>query len=362
MGRNQFAAWLTVVEKLYIRPERVDITAWASEHNKDTNDVSVLNEFVTFVCHSFGTTDHHSDQTFVIPAGFEEKLTITPQNRGGDFMLALQITAFPRTTTLKDFKIKELTLHNHVGKIVLSNIVVYNLSITGVGDFDIRDCLIGTLNLRGRAASDFEIYGGMIFNIICSPPASELPFNGSVHFDRSVYLPKKSNEQMRGAQAYRNLRSHMAKLENTPMVSRFNRLEQLVERERQTRFDRSISNLYQLLSDYGSSSLRPVLWFILLFLITFVLVLRVDGADKGNPNELAGWQTTLFKEGLAPEVERAFVLTMQSTLNPVGVFGTKGLIVAKYDWLAGWLILHGLLSALFIALFIFAVRRRFKMS
>jgi hypothetical protein len=49
-------------------------------------------------------------------------------------------------------------------------------------------------------------------------------------------------------------------------------------------------------------------------------------------------------------------------LNPLGIFGTKGAVVANSGWLAIWLFVHGLLSALFIALFIFAVRRRFKVT
>jgi hypothetical protein len=55
-------------------------------------------------------------------------------------------------------------------------------------------------------------------------------------------------------------------------------------------------------------------------------------------------------------------LAVQATLNPLGIFGTKGAVVASSGWLAFWLFLHGIFSTLFIALLILAVRRRFKVG
>jgi hypothetical protein len=154
----------------------------------------------------------------------------------------------------------------------------------------------------------------------------------------------------------------MSKLENAPMVSRFHRLEQSVERENLALFDRLLSHGYRVLSDYGSSSLRPVACLVLLMLLTASLTYATDGAQLKQTNDLNGWESGLRGNGFWVQAERAFVLATQATLNPLGIFGRRGVLVAKFGWLATWLVLHGLLSTLFVALFIFAVRRRFKVT
>jgi hypothetical protein len=152
------------------------------------------------------------------------------------------------------------------------------------------------------------------------------------------------------------------KLIDGEMASLFHRLEQLVERENQGWFDRLLSRNYSVLSNYGSSSLRPLIYFMLLFFATFIIIFANDGAGYGNAADFLGWQTGLVGGGCGARAERALTLAGQATLNPLGVFGTKGLLVAKYGWLETWLTLHGVLSALFLALFIFAARRRFKIT
>jgi hypothetical protein len=153
----------------------------------------------------------------------------------------------------------------------------------------------------------------------------------------------------------------MLKLENNPMVTRFHSLEQRLERQYAGPFDNLISRFYCILSNFGSSTIKPVLWFVFLFAFTFLIVLW-DGATAGPSNELVGWQGALVGNSIDARLRRAFTLTAQSTLNPLGVLGTKGAVVAKDGWLALWLTVHGLFSAILIALFFFAVRRRFKIT
>ena len=155
------------------------------------------------------------------------------------------------------------------------------------------------------------------------------------------------------------MRAHMAALENAPMVSRFHQLEQSVERENLGGVDRFLSFGYKILSNYGSSSGKPLVWLLSLLLVTFFLALLDGGSASG---ELTGWQTSLQGEEWQAQVERAASLALQATLNPLGIFGTKGAVVAKSGWLACWLFVHGVFSALFIALLILAVRRRFKVG
>jgi hypothetical protein len=264
---------------------------------------------------------------------------------------------------LEAFSVKHLEIRNSIGSVSLSNLLIDTLSLSGrLGDYRITNCQIGTLVVDPGAVHDFDIRGGMVLDIQCPPPTGQSPFTGSVHFDRSVYLPRKPGVRLAGPQPYRNMRAHMLKLENAPMVTRFHSLEQAVERHNQSLFDRAISVCYGALSDYGSSTIRPVIWFLGVLLFTFVIVFVSDGAIPTQSVDPKGWQSGLAGEDLAARAERALVLTTGATVNPLGIFGLTGLLVARYGWLATWLPLHGLLSALCLVLLIFALRRRFEIT
>ncbi len=127
-------------------------------------------------------------------------------------------------------------------------------------------------------------------------------------------------------------------------------------------FSRLISALYEYLSDYGSSVARPALYFIALMMFTFAITLCFDGATYANSDEPYGWQQGLIGSDYEAQLMRSLVLTGQATLNPLGIFATKVLLVAKTGLLAFWLTVHGLISTILIALFIFAVRRKFKIT
>lgn len=245
----------------------------------------------------------------------------------------------------------------------LTDVWVDTLRLDRCGDVSLLNCFIGTLIVNFESASTLDVRGGGVLDITCPAPSSKGPFTGSVYFDKKVYFSRAPGLRLKGPQPYRNMRAHMLKLENTPMVSLFHTLEQATERKMEKfGFHRAISALYEYLSDYGSSALRPFVLFIALFGITFLFVLVFDGAVHADTADLAGWQKTLTGDDWLARARRAFVLAGQATLNPLGVFGTKGLLVAKTGLLALWLSVHGLLSTIFIALFVFAIRRRFKMG
>jgi hypothetical protein len=263
---------------------------------------------------------------------------------------------------LKDISLTEFDFSDSIGHFSLKNLMVASLRISLCEDFSLENCWIGTLYLQGSSARLFEVRGGGILNIQSPPPTAENPFTGSVHFDKHVYLPRRSNDWLKGPQSYRNMRSHMLKLENNPMVTRFHRLEQLLERETADPFDNLISWVYSGLSGFGSSTLKPVLCFAALLVLTFLFALW-GGVAAAHPDDLVGWQRALIDHyAWGASLRRAVTLTAQSTINPVGVFGTRAAVYAQNGWLASWLVLHGLLSAILVALFAIAVRRRFKIS
>ena len=208
--------------------------------------------------------------------------------------------------------------------------------------------------------------GGCILNLDCPPPGDENPFTGSVTFSNHVFLPRSTTFPISGAQPYRNLRSQLAKLQNSPAVGFVHAAEQGIEREQYSRFNKFLSICYEALADYGFSTLRPIVWLVILWILSALVILAVDGAERPPEFEkviyLGSWREILIDDGWVGRLSRAVLLSIYSMVNPLGVFGVKSLIVAKHWSLQVFLLFEGIMSIAFIALFILALRRRFRMQ
>lgn len=207
---------------------------------------------------------------------------------------------------------------------------------------------------------------GCVLNFKCAVPGSTNPFTGSISF-KNVFFPKNRKEYLlEGPQPYRNIRHHLRNIENGMMANLFHSAELAVEREDDKPTDKIISYAYELFSDFGSSAGRAIgSWFFLGFLVTFILFVS-DGAIQAftEATKYPGWKSFLinYADCWQNDLRRSFYLSFQNMLNPLSLFGIKILLVAKNGWLAIILAIQGLLSAILIALMIFAIRRRFKMG
>jgi hypothetical protein len=233
----------------------------------------------------------------------------------------------------------------------------------GKWDCVLEDTFIGDLVLYGQNFTSLYVSGGGILNIQCDVPGGNNPIVGSAVIRRSTYFPHEVGLRLKGPQPYRNMRHHMEALQNGPAASLFFTLEQAVERKLHRAFsiDRLISWLYGALSDYGSSAQRPFWYFLGLFALSCAIVFLSDGAIFSDGLNTSSWELDMMGDGCPARMLRAIVLTGQATLNPLGVFGTRGLLIAKYKFLEAWLFLDGVFSVLLLALFLLAIRRRFKM-
>lgn len=277
--------------------------------------------------------------------------------------IMLEFNQAPDALLLQNMGAKTLRFISCVGRIVLRNLFVRSLMLAQCVDVQLDNCWIEQLDILNGGIGSLQVSGGGIYRIFCRAPGTN-PFGGSVHFDRSVYFPRSIEGAPERVQAYRNMRAHMLELENTLMVNRFHTLEQATERrlDRRYTFQRFVSWLYEMLSDYGASALRPLLWFLALLCLTTAILYLSDGVETVSADEFRGWQTALIGHSRSAAIHRAVALTMQSTLNPFGIFGPKGLVVARCSALEPWLLFHGLATTVLAALFILAIRRRFKMQ
>jgi len=273
---------------------------------------------------------------------------------------------YQRQIDLENISIRQLQIYGSNKPVTLKNLRVDKLTFGSVdGVTKMENVWIGDLVFSaGNRFQSFYCSGGGILNIAVDTPDGNNPFNGSIHFADNIYFPRKIGFRLEGPQPYRNMRAHMLKLENTPMVSRFFTLEQATERRLDPKWslNRFISWIYELLSDYSASTPRPIMALAILFLISSTITYISDGAAVGDPIDLVGWQKNLCGDSQTASALRAVVLAGNAILNPLSVLGVKGLLVPKYSWLAFWNWLSSAFAALFIALFFLSVRRRFKMT
>ena len=229
-------------------------------------------------------------------------------------------------------------------------------------DIRLRRCNIGTLRVQQGSLRHYEMQGGSLLNVDCPPPGPGNPFTGKVAFTEDVFFPRESDTYiLPGPQPYRNLRYHLRALENAQMANVIHSAELAVEREDDSWTNWFVSHLYEGMSDFGSSALRPFLWLLLLYSVSVCAIFYWSGAEIPPLSDLVGWQRALNDPAWG-EYWRAFYLALQPVVNPIGIFGPKWLLIPRYSELAAWLSLHGFLSLILLALLIFAIRRRFKIQ
>lgn len=224
---------------------------------------------------------------------------------------------------------------------------------------------LGCLWLRPASILSLDVSGGGILDIDCVPPGEKNPFVGSVSFNR-VFLPRKKGVYgMPGAQPYRNLRYHLNALQNAPAASFVHSAEQGMERQDERLLNWLFSYLYELLSDYGASPARPIGWLIALWVCLTLTLFMFDGVEVGTKGmDPVGWQASLIGDDWCNRLLRSVALSVQP-LSWLGALSSQGRtvqLVAANIWFQGALIFEGILSAVLLALFAFALRRRFRMA
>ncbi len=266
------------------------------------------------------------------------------------------------TLALTDLSIKTLYVVGNA-KLRLNNCNIRHLQ-TQAPNTEIRlyQSNVGTLYAVGGALGHYEMQGGSLLNVVCPPPGSGNPFTGTVSFTTDVFFPRERDTYiLAGPQPYRNLRYHLRSLENAQMANLIHSAELAVEREDDSWTNRVVSYLYEWMSDFGSSALRPFLWQVLLYVSSVCAILYSDGAAVSVPSDLAGWQEALV-DPICGGYARAFYLALQPVVNPIGIFGPRSLLIPQYPLLAVWLSVHGFFGLILLALLIFAIRRRFKIQ
>lgn len=289
----------------------------------------------------------------------EPEVTKAVQRRQGDLVNVALIASRPETDLrLKNCRIFKLEIHNY-STIYLDGCSVRALQLrNGPVNLTIRNCQIGKFELSGSTIAYLDIDKSRILRVTCPSPSSTNPFLGSVSIRRT-----KLSSNWENAQHYRNARHHLAALHNHDAASKFHAAELQTELGRQSSIDKVISFTYLLLSNYGESTLRPLLWVIAFLLLNTGILFFCDGVVLANAsNEIFDWRTSLYGSGLEPEILRALALSFSQIFNPLGIFGTKAVVAAKSPLLEVVSMTIGFFGTLSLGLFVLALRRRFRLD
>jgi Pentapeptide repeats (9 copies) len=200
--------------------------------------------------------------------------------------------------------------------------------------------------------------------------------NGVLHqdtrFSGTRFLDRKGTDEVDAAGAYRTLKLAMERLRARDEEAMFYAYEQqsLRKKEETRRSVKWISKLYEVTADYGRSFMRPFWWFLgtlaFLCLIYFIALTDAPGREVAAclDARTTGYQTC--GEVLA-DAKQAVRFGLQQVFQPFATFrpGTamEGRATSVVPlWLAFVAAVHSLLTLAFLALFLLAVRRRFKLD
>ncbi len=291
---------------------------------------------------------------------------------GNEFVIArrvsLRVHDFQnQNIILRNLSIQSVNINGHAScRLEIRDSDIHTLDVGGSNpnvSLDISNCRIGHLKFGPNCCRNFHLSASSVFDLDCPPPGSESPFTGSVEFQNVDFTRKSEEGLLAGPQPYRNLRHHLRALENDQAASIVHAAEQAVERETDSWPGRYLSHLYEFGSDFGASFGRPLFWLLYLWVFMISIILIADGPIGALPkSDFIGWRAILVEPDIGGQIARAALLSMQPITNPLGVFGFKALMLAKYGWLNFVLLLDGIISAALLALFFLAARRRFKMA
>ena len=249
------------------------------------------------------------------------------------------------------------------GVLIIEDCKIKSITISNNSSVIFKDTYIGTLKLpcpgTNVAVNHLSIKGGCILDIECPLPEKINPFNGSVTIT-DIFLPKTTKGYpLKDSQPFKNIAHHLRKMEATQTASIFHSAELALDRENDTLPNKFVSHLYQTVSDCGASWFRPLIWWLIVLLVSASYIWWTDGAVlTSNQEAYIGFRASLVD---CTSV-KAFYLSAQSMANPLSLFSSKALVVAKSGGLAIWLAIQSIASIVLITLMISAIRRRFKIQ
>lgn len=281
--------------------------------------------------------------------------------------LKIEILQGPREIILTGFRILNLHLAPYVGvtlcihRCEIAALVISNHSNSAI---ELTDTWVGRATFSQGSCRSFSIERGGIWGLSTPPPSDENPFLGDVLIDSDVFLPRVAGRYfIDDPQEYRNLRHHLTSLNNVPAAQIVHAAELAMERQRSSKFTRFLSTGYEWITDYGTSPERALKAFCLGWFANFcVLVISRGGflrwLTQLSVSPAENWLPSAY---LFERAARQVGAALQLTVNPTAALGPSGISADLMSYGSILLTPIAVYSATVIALFIFAVRGKFRL-
>jgi hypothetical protein len=206
----------------------------------------------------------------------------------------------------------------------------------------------GRAVFTNRRFLDSTHFGDVVFEV--APEFHNAILHQDTDFAGTQFFDRKGTRGVDAARAYRTLKLAMESVRSRDEEARFYAYEQQSLRDQKNTplSARVFSWFYEVTADYGQSFALPLFW-LLITLFVFTLNYALIG---GAPMWRDGG--TLLRFALQQVFQPFWVLR--------GVTVPSGATEAIPLWLAFLAAMHSLLTLAFLALFLLAVRRRFKLD
>lgn len=263
------------------------------------------------------------------------------------------------TTQVFDDNREKLLIVGIGTRVTLRGCYIRHLVISGTEtQIRIEDCVIGNLVFDIGTISGLDIADSCILHITTSSEvATKNPFHGNVLI-RDTWLARDPRDHAGRISDLRQIRTHLSSINNFAAAGIFHAAELSLERKHIKRWlsaRKFVSWIYEVLSDYGNSISRPLIFLAVFYVVMWLIVFATDNVV--TTSGLVGWQTHLCTS----RPLRAFAYPILAIFNPVGVFGKPILIAGS--WLSS-LILTALafIGTMCVGLMFVGIRRRFKLD
>lgn len=211
-----------------------------------------------------------------------------------------------------------------------------------------ENVFIGVADFKNRVFQDTVDFSGSTFHK--APRFHNAQLHQDSSFDRVKFLDVLSET---AAQDYRVLRLQMENVRARQEEGRFFALEQRSLRKSQkTKLsDRTLSLIYDYISDYGNSIFRPIVWF----LVTNLTISTFLAYNLGLPTNLSGLDMRFLE------------FSLSQTFNPFAAVRNPEIYKPIYqiEFSLGIQILslfQGIINLTLLTCVIIALRRRYRIS
>ena len=201
-----------------------------------------------------------------------------------------------------------------------------------------------------RCFLDTTRFDGVVFEV--APEFHNAVLHQDTSFSGTQFLDKRGARGVDAARAYRTLKLAMESVRARDEEARFYAYEQQSLRNRKdtARSIKLFSWLYEKTANYGQSFLRPLAWLV----GTFVAFLLVYFAALTGPTTTWADFGAVLRFGL------------QQVFYPFAAFRLEGSLAKAVGGVPLWLAFvaagHSFLTITFLALFLLALRRRYKLD